>query len=393
MLGPVKIERVEVFSLSASLPEPIGWSRRWIDRRDCILVRVRDSDGAVGWGEAYGTAADAPAVAELAALALGHDAECIEGVTRRLAHAAPRVRAVGRQAVGAVEMALRDLWGRRRGRPLGETFGARVRERVPVYASGLYYTPGDDEERLRCEARSYVAAGFAGVKMKIGRLSPAEDVARVRIVREAVGPDVALMADANGTYTADRALALARELESAELAWLEEPCPRDDDAGTARVRREASCSVAGGEHLFGRGAFVARLALGVFDVAQPDVSTVGGAGELAAVVAHASEQGFAVAPHFWGTGIALAAALQVLAVLPARPAGEPLLELDRTPNPLREYLTTPALEPVSGSLGVPEGPGLGVEVCEAALTRFLVNGPMGGRFPRASAPGTRGGAG
>ena len=131
-------------------------------------------------------------------------------------------------ALSALDIALWDLAGKATGLPVCALLGGKVRDKVAVYATGLYYTEGEFPDRLLDEARGYVAAGFKGMKTKVGGLSIAEDVARVRALRDAIGPDIHLMVDANEAYNATTAIRIGQQLADLDLVWFEEPVNAQD---------------------------------------------------------------------------------------------------------------------------------------------------------------------
>ena len=209
--------------------------------------------------------------------------------------------------------------------------------------------------------------------MKVG-YSPNDDVKHVRAVRAAIGPDVALMIDANHAYRRDEARALCRALADYDVAWFEEPVSPEDYAGYAELRRSAAIPIAGGECEYLVHGFKRLFAAGAVDIAQPDICAAGGLTEVERIVALARAEHVAVTPHCWGTGIAFAAALHLAATLdvtPGRLHGTELpLEMDRTENPLRDQLTLPRFEVRDGAVALPDTPGLGVDVDPATLERF-----------------------
>jgi D-galactarolactone cycloisomerase len=380
----VKLDRIDVYSLSARLDRPFGWSQRWTDVRGMTVVRLTSSDGIVAWGEC-GSGIDARASVEaLAALVLRHDPMLRERIWQQLFSASYQGHGFAGpslSAVSAFDMALWDLAGKALDRPVSDLLGGSVRESVPVYATGLYYLEDDFPGPLIEEALGYVAQGFSGVKMKVGGKAFAEDVRRVLAVREAIGPDIRLMIDANEGYSASTAIAFARAVREAHLTWFEEPCASYDDSSNVLVNAETDVPISGGEGLRTRHEFAPRLARRVFDIVQPDVVNVGGISELALVGRMANSFGILMNPHFWGTGISFAASLHVCACHPPTPpsttpepyASEPVLEFDQTPHPVRRDLT-PGFAVEASRIAVPKGPGLGVEVDEGALARYTEGG-------------------
>jgi D-galactarolactone cycloisomerase len=164
-------------------------------------------------------------------------------------------------------------------------------------------------------------------------------------------------------------------IEPCDIGWFEEPVPPEDIAGYRAVKAALSIPVAGGECEFTRFGFRELLLARAVDIIQPDTCAAGGLSECKKIADMAEAFGVRYNPHVWGTGIALAASLQLLAVLPPlTPTSlnpiEPLLEFDRTEHPIREKLLTQPIEHERGRVRVPDGPGLGIEIDRAALARF-----------------------
>ena len=147
------------------------------------------------------------------------------------------------------------------GLPVNRLLGGGIRDRVAVYATGLYYTKGEMESgRLLEEARSYVDQGFLGMKTKVGGLSVEADVERVKALRDAIGPDVHLMVDANEAYNVTNAVRIAQLLQPVGLTWFEEPVNAQDDRAYAEIRRALpGLAIAGGENLRTRYEFAPYL--------------------------------------------------------------------------------------------------------------------------------------
>ena len=286
----------------------------------------------------------------------------------------------GGNAISAVDIALWDIAGKVADCSVSALLGGQIRDKVAVYATGLYYTEGEFPDRLLDEARSYVDAGFKGMKTKVGGLTVAEDIKRVKALREAIGPDIYLAIDANQAYNAMTAIRLAQRLADCDLIWFEEPVGAKDLAGYAQVQAGIPMAIAGGECLRTRYEFKDFLAQGIIDIAQPDVIHVGGITELRNVAMMANSFGVQVNPHVWGSPIMIAATLHVTATIPPCPPArtpepfqqEPVMEFDRTPSAIRETLSPQPFEQADGFIPVPTGPGLGVEIDEAVLQRLSV---------------------
>ena len=374
----MQITGIETFQLSSPLERPFGWSQNWIGHRGVHLVKVSTDEGIVGWGEGVGGD-----IVEglLAPVLIGQDPTNRIGLWQRMFHAlynGNNAVGLGGSAISAVDTALWDITGKALGQPIYNLLGGRVRDRVAVYATGLYYTKGEFPTRLLDEARGYVEMGFMGMKTKVGGLPMDEDVKRVAALREAIGPDVKLMVDANQAYNATSAIRIGRRLEELDLVWFEEPVNAQDIEGYLQVKSALPMAIAGGENLRTRYEFSQFLARRAYDIAQPDVVNVGGITEMRNVAMTANTNGIQVNPHVWGSPVMIAASLHVASTIPPCPPSgtpepfvqEPVMEFDRTPSEIREGLMETPFDQVDGYLAVPEGPGLGVEIDEDAVRRL-----------------------
>jgi D-galactarolactone cycloisomerase len=354
-----------------------GSSRGIVVARETTLVRLQTSDGAVGWGEAWGPPlATAPMIDELGeALAGARIDGPVPFVTNRLNQHYHRGGGLFAAALSGVEIALWDALGHTLGVSVATLLGGRAREHVTPYASAGYVTPDRDLEKFR-DALTDAADGFAGAKIKCG-LGAREDLERTSVAREVLGPDRALMVDFNGNYTADQAVASACSLQDLQMTWLEEPLPPDDVDGL-RLLRRAPVPLATGEALYTRAPFRRLVTERLVDFVQPDVTKVGGLAEARAICELARAWNVRVSPHVWGGGVGLSAALQLLASIPDYPhtsnSPQPLwLELDRGDNALRELVLSEPLRPEGGQLAVPTGPGLGIEVDPDAIEGLRID--------------------
>ena len=374
----MKIAAIETFDLTCPLEHPFGWSQGWIDQRSTALVKVTADDGLVGWGE--GAAADL-INGLLAPLLIGQDPMDRTGLWERMFHALYNGNnAVGLagSALSALDIALWDLAGKACGLPICALLGGKVRNKIAVYATGLYYAEGEFLDRLLDEARSYVAAGFKGMKTKVGGLSIAEDVARVRALREAIGPDIHLMVDANEAYNATTAIRIGQKLVELDLVWFEEPVNAQDLDAYLEVKAALPMAIAGGENLRTRYEFKPYLTRRAYDIVQPDIMHCGGITEMQRICAMANACGIQVNPHVWGSPVMIAATLHLAATLPPCPPAhnaqpymqEPVMEFDRTPSAIRQELCAVPFDQEDSFVRVPAGPGLGIEVDEEVVERF-----------------------
>jgi D-galactarolactone cycloisomerase len=373
----LKIGRIEIYPLEATLDEPFGWSQRWTSTRQTTAVKIVADDGTYGWGES----GSPMAMKALSNQLIGEDPTRVEYLWQKLfrviyqshGYAGP-----GMDAISAFDMALWDIAGKVAGKPVSEMLGGGSRDRIPVYATGLYYLEDDFPEKLTAEAVGYAEAGFTGMKLKVGGKTVKEDIERVRHLRNVLGPDIHLMMDANEGYDVKTAIYVGQALADSDLSWFEEPVGSFDDAGNQEVRRNVPMPISGGESLSTRYEFARRLADRTFDIIQPDIVHGGGISEMVKTAHMANAFGVQFNPHFWGTGISLAATLHVCATLQSNPhsvapqpyINESVMEFDRTPHPIRENLTDPIFDQTDSHITVPTAPGLGVDVIESELKRF-----------------------
>jgi D-galactarolactone cycloisomerase len=194
------------------------------------------------------------------------------------------------------------------------------------------------------------------------------------IGRAIQGKPITLMVDTNHAYGRADALRLGRALEQYGLRWYEEPVAPEDLAGYVEMRQKLSIPIAGGENEHTLYGFRALLGAGAVDIAQPDLGSCGGISAAKHILAIAQSHGVQVNPHVWGSAIAQAASLQLLAATPVAHhslfAQEPILEFDRSSHPFRVQLVSKPIQPVDGWVEVPSGPGLGVEVDRAVLEKY-----------------------
>jgi L-alanine-DL-glutamate epimerase-like enolase superfamily enzyme len=207
------------------------------------------------------------------------------------------------EAISAVDIALWDIKGKATGQPIYNLLGGKTRDRIQVYASRLY--AHEDLAVLSAQAAGFVRQGFTALKQRFG-YGPADGVrgmrknlALVKTVRETVGPDVELMADAYMGWDVPYAIRMIRMLEDAglNLKWVEEPVLPDDIEGYARIRRAVQTPISGGEHEFTRYGFRELIRKEAVDILQPDVNRVGGITEAQKIWAMAAAYDIPVIPH------------------------------------------------------------------------------------------------
>ncbi len=261
------------------------------------LVRIETDAGITGIGIGSLDATVCAAIEDLAPALLGEDPLAVE----RLWHRMWVPKLVGRRgkttrAISAIDIGLWDIRAKAANMPLHQLLGG-FRERVPTYIAGGYYEEGKGLDELAQEMLTNVAMGARAVKMKVGAVSLQEDVERVRVVREAVGPAVKVMVDANCAYRAYEAIQLARRIEPYDIFWFEEPVAPDDMAGHRRLARSTSIPIATGENEYTRYGFRDLIQHEAAAILNADALILGGVTEFMKVAYLAQAHDLDVAPH------------------------------------------------------------------------------------------------
>jgi L-alanine-DL-glutamate epimerase-like enolase superfamily enzyme len=329
------------------------------------IVRITDSDGAVGTGSSYTIGTGGPSVMGLIEKTLGpaligRDAAMVERIWRDLLFLthATTVGAITAIAMAAIDTALWDLRCRKSGLPLHVMAGG-AQERIRLYTTegGWLHL---EASALVDDAHRQKEAGFGGTKLKIGRPIH-EDVARIAAVREAVGPGFEIFTDANQAFAVDEAIRRARHYEPLDIGWLEEPLPADDIEGHVRLSRSTSLPIAVGESLYSHLHFRDYLQRGGCSVIQVDVGRIGGITPWLKVAHLAECFNVAVSPHYlMELHVALCAAV------PNARWVEYIPQLDS--------LTTEGMTIRDGYAVPSKSPGLGIEWDWAAIDRQRVPG-------------------
>jgi L-alanine-DL-glutamate epimerase-like enolase superfamily enzyme len=387
LTDPGRIVGVEAIALSAKFddmypsPDDVpAWlrfpaaSHRALPRQGqfATLVRVRTDSGLVGIGECYGLPSPevtATVIAKiLAPLILGRDAGASAAIWETMWQgqaAGGHTRGFYLEAMAGIDMALWDLRGKAVGQSVARLMGGPIRERIDCYASPvpLHATPEESAEH----ARGFVDQGFRALKVKIGR-GPRVDGQHLAAVRAEVGDDVEIYTDANCAYPLDVATQVGYVLRDNGIGWFEEPLAITDLDGLAELRRRTGLTIVTGETSFTTYDLREYLLRRAVDVYMPNIARSGGFTEALRIVAVAATFGVQIAPHGVGSGVSLAAALQLCAAIPNLRT----YEYNRLPNALREQILVTAPEFLDGQLVVPEGAGLGIELDESVVDRFTV---------------------
>lgn len=245
------------------------------------IVRIHDSDGAVGIGYSYTIGTGGPSVIALlektfAPALIGKDADRFEQIWRDLLFQthATSVGAITSLALAAIDTALWDLKCTKAGLPLHKAVGG-TRDEIPLYTTEGGWLHLETSALVDDAVRSR-EQGFRGAKIKIGRPNLSEDAARLRAVRDAVGDEFEVMTDANQGFSLSEAIRRARMLEDFNIGWFEEPLPADDVLQHARLAAGTSVPIAVGESLYSLSQFKDYLTAGACSVVQVDVARIGG---------------------------------------------------------------------------------------------------------------------
>src|SRR6266849_5913172 len=334
------------------------------DPRGFVLLELGTDQSLTGIGLTFFGAALTPAlkvaVDTLARLLVGDDPSRGEAIAAKLRRAASGSGPGGifALALSAVDIACWDLKGKAAGQSVCALLGG-LRDRTRTYASGALMRPHPVDYLAKAGPR-LVSMGFSQMKMQCGsEPTVAASVERVRVMREAIGPDVDLMCDINQLWSVNQAIEVGRRIEPYHLFWLEDPVAHDDYAGLARVADALTTPIAAGEYHYGIVPFRHLLEARSIDVVMIDLLRVGGITQWMKVAGMAEAFNLPVVSH-------LIPEIHVHLVA-AIPNG---LTVEYMPWTLRLYEEPPALE--AGHLVVPKKPGLGLAFDQAAIKRYQV---------------------
>jgi D-galactarolactone cycloisomerase len=376
----MKITKITSHILQYDLPEELGYSQQYYARRTAHLVEVETDEGVTGWGECFGPGNVAIAnkgIVEhvIQPMILGDDPMDRDVIWHKVYNLLRDhgQKGMPMQSLSGVDIALWDIAGKVAGLPLHKLIGGAHRMSVPAYGYGMMLKRESVEDhvaRFRDEAAAILGMGFKATKMKVG-LGPKADVSLCAAVAEGVGEAGQFMVDANHCYTTSDAFYVGRALEEMGAYWFEEPVAPEDLDGYRELRAGLSVNISGGEAEFNRWGWRSILENRGLDIAQPEVCALGGISEYLRVLALCHAHFTPVINHVWGSAVAVATNLQLLASMPALPGGltpwEPMLEFDTTHNAFRDELLTDPLDIQGqvarngGLVSIPQGPGIGVE--------------------------------
>ncbi|MBI2868541.1 MAG: mandelate racemase/muconate lactonizing enzyme family protein [Chloroflexi bacterium] len=352
----------------------VALSTRVLENREYTLVRIKSSSGAVGFGfcNSGSKAGHLSTIAVRDLLrehVIGKEPFQVEAIWQAmyqdsLLHGR---RGSVLRAMSAIDIALWDLIAREAKLPLHALLGGRRKDTVPTYVTGAAYAVSGSARSLADEVKAYADAGFKAMKIKIGRLKPAEDAERVRVCRQAAGDRMQLFLDANNAWPdAPTAIRAIRLFEEFQPGWMEEPVMPDEIEMMAEVAAAVEVPIATGELEATRWGFKQLIDYKAAAILQPDAVACGGVTEWRRIAALAAGSGLPVAPHWFPE-----VHVHLVAATPNATWVEYVPDTHLSNIGL---LFRSQLEVRDGELVVPGGPGLGLELDEAAVERYSKDG-------------------
>jgi L-alanine-DL-glutamate epimerase-like enolase superfamily enzyme len=382
----MKITKVECLPLTLPYRRPFVLSSGAVNGSDGVLVKIHTDEGIVGIGDSGHGAEPYSGETQDSLMSLivnvyaphiliGEDPFDIEKLMARMERAVKQ----NNQSKAVVDYALHDIMGKALGVPLYKLLGGKSAEKL---ALGHICNTGTSEETA-AEAKRVVAAGFRVLKVKVGALSPDEDVENMRIIRQTVGPDIQIMIDANGAWTYFEAMRVLRKMERYDIAVAEQPLPWWDVDGLARLRRKVNTPVFADESAWELSDLLRIIEKEAADGLFIKVAKAGGISRARKWVAIARAAGLSVSCGCM-TGSGFEAAAQAHFLISddwtARFVQENTgpLTVYNILNTVDEDITTDLARKLpryeDGFMWVPEGPGLGVELNEDVIPGYLTPG-------------------
>jgi len=339
---------------------------------EVLLVIVETDSGLIGYGESvsYGGlyAVYAAVKKVLVPMLRGHEVDGISDLWDRMYKATFRLgrRGIMISAMSGIDIALWDLLGKELGAPIYRLLGGRAK-RIKGYITGGYYREGKDIRELVEEVKNYVKQGFKTVKIKVGGVELAEDLRRLRAIKEEFGDSLEIAVDANNVYSFNEALKAGREFEKLGVIFFEEPIMTDFPDLSAELARTLEIPIAGFETAYTLYEFRELISKRAVDIMQADAAWNGGITEMYRIGVMARAYGLPLIPHYSAGGVGFVASLHVALAM-----GSPMVEYHLRPNKLREGLAGDAIKYENGEFLPPAGPGLGIKPLEKVIEEYKV---------------------
>jgi len=358
----MKITNFKTTLLDVPLQKPIATAIHSIRSAGCVLLELQTDAGIVG--QSYVFTLNGVRLKALHEMLLGfspqvegRDPHFIDAIWQDIWN---EMNPIGQKgfsvmALSAIDTACWDIIGKAAELPLHRVFGA-CRDKVKTYASGGLWLSQTIDECLN-QAQGFLDSGFRGMKIRLGSKNMADDVERVKALREAMGPEVELYADANQSLSPKQAIRLGRQLEAFNLVWFEEPVVYNNLKGNAEVRGALDTPIAGGETEYTRYGMRDILEAGAVDVLMPDLQRIGGLSEFRRTAAIAASYEIPVSSHlFTEHSICIAASEANCISIEHMPWFAPLFN--------------ETMEIDDGYIAVPERPGIGFSFNQSAISRY-----------------------
>jgi D-galactarolactone cycloisomerase len=371
----IKIRAVECFVLRAPIAKPVRSALGTLSERPGLLVRVEADSGAVGWGEVWcnfpvcgaqhrANLIDKVLAPVITARPFHEPVEIYAELARASELIAIQAGEIGpfSQAIAGLDIAVWDLWAKAQGQPIWRLLDQAANPRVAVYASAL-----DTEEPVACAKRK-IAEGYRAVKLKVG-FDPRRDYQQTRELREALGPDIRIMLDANQAWSVALAGRFAKSVAELDISWFEEPIRADaPQSDWMRLAKSSPVPLAAGENMRSEAEFEAALRNRAVKYLQPDIAKWGGFSAIFGIARRAASAGMIYCPHYLGGAVGLIASAHLLVAV----GGDGLLEIDSNENRLRTEIFEPFPAIADGHLTLPDRPGLGWEPAAGLLGELRV---------------------
>ncbi len=343
-------------------------------RTNWVFVKITTDEGLHGVGEAtleYREPTLVAAIQNMERNLIGKDPHAIEAIWHECYRETYfRGGPVNMSALSGIEMALWDIKGKALGVPVYQLMGGKVRDKVPCYANG-WFSPATEPAAFAEKAKDAVARGFTGLKwdpfgktyLNISKADMRNALRCVEAVVEAVGDEVDILIEGHGRFNVATAVRIGHALEDYDITWFEEPVPPENLEALAEVKRRVRVPIAAGERIFSRWNYQQLFSLHAADYVQPDLSHMGGIGEVKKIAAQAEANHIAICPHNPSGPVANAATLQLAACTP----NFHLLETMALDVPYRADICNEDITFADGLMSIPDRPGLGIDLNEDAI--------------------------
>jgi L-alanine-DL-glutamate epimerase-like enolase superfamily enzyme len=370
----MKIKDVKVFPIS---PQEMFYQS--YPSGSAVLVKIEADDGTYGWGEAVannyytfeGIRAIAEGIEHRKKLLIGEDPLEIRTLWEKLYHTSERGRGLTVHGISAIDIALEDLAGKALGVPVYKLLGGKFHDKMRLYAS---ITPDwTSVDTLVADVTRQVDKGFNAIKFGTPEPHRFEElIVALGRIKDQVPTGTDLMIDGPFTLNSSEAIRWGRRFEEFKLLWWEEPLKRDDLVGYKKVADALDMPISSGQHRTTRYEFKEIIEEGIIDIVQPDVGDCGGISEFKLIADMAEVWGLRCIPHSWTTLINTVASLHLVAAM----RESFILEFRTEPWPcdleMEKLFTKNPMTIKEGYSNIPEEPGLGIEVDEALLNKYVI---------------------